>query len=82
MDPHSAVGALFEAGVRSALLLGPSRLADRYAAAKLVDRVLAYLPHEEQGSDLVDAAVPAGLVIKGISTTGQYVRVELASPIQ
>lgn len=76
-DADHAMKVLFEGGVRSALLLGPSALGSAWLASGVVDRILMF------GSTAGPAPTwdsPEGFVLCGITRTDRYLRVELARP--
>jgi diaminohydroxyphosphoribosylaminopyrimidine deaminase / 5-amino-6-(5-phosphoribosylamino)uracil reductase len=78
-SPVEVVAALYGGGVRRLLLDGGLDVATPFLDSGLVDRVVAYLPHENASrrpaEDLPWPLMPPGFVITGVARTGSFVRV-------
>jgi diaminohydroxyphosphoribosylaminopyrimidine deaminase/5-amino-6-(5-phosphoribosylamino)uracil reductase len=78
-DPYDALGALYLGGVRSLLLLGGRELAEPFLAARLIDRVVAYMERPDElttGPALPWALAPDGFRVTTVSRSREYVRVD------
>lgn len=75
-DPVDALKVLYAGGVRFLLLVGGAPLAERYLAAELVDRVVAFGADDDQGSRWFDAFGLAGFDITRIARQADGLRVE------
>jgi hypothetical protein len=75
-----AAAALYDGGVRRLLLEGGHDAAMPFLAAGLVDRVVAYLPHDSSSrrpaAELPWPLLPPGFVITGAVRTERYVRID------
>ena len=75
-----AAAALYDSGVRRLLLEGGHDAAMPFLAYGLVDRVVAYLPHDSSSrrptAELPWPLLPPGFVITGAVRTERYVRIE------
>lgn len=71
-EPGDAVAALAEAGARTALLVGPSKLGERLLSAALVDRftLLQPIPEPSQATTAASPLFPDGFVLSRITRAG------------
>jgi diaminohydroxyphosphoribosylaminopyrimidine deaminase/5-amino-6-(5-phosphoribosylamino)uracil reductase len=75
-DPADALKVLYAGGVRFLLLVGGSPLAERYLAAELVDRGVAFGADSDKGSRWFDAFGLAGFDITRIARRADGLCVE------
>ena len=79
-DAAKTAAALYDGGVRRLLLDGGLDAAVPFLDSGLVDRVVAYLSHEDASrrpaGDLPWPLLPPGFVIMGVVRTGSFVRVD------
>ena len=72
--------SLYDGGVRYLLLDGGNDVAAPFHAARLIDRVLAYMPHpnasRRPSADLPWPLLPPGFSISGIDRTEDFIRVD------
>jgi len=76
-DVDQSMKVLFEGGVRSVLLLGPSALGDAWLSSGVVDRVVMYASIAGPAPAWTG---PEGFVLSAITRTDRCLRAELARP--
>lgn len=77
-DPAASLAALFQAGVRTLLVVGDSGNSRDLHARGLVDRAILDLPREAQGALL---QLPADFGLEGVSAAADSIRVAVRRPL-